>query len=153
MSRRENDFCHVHKLYFFSFLKLRLVIRVKSRRSYFPYRLQSQGRCRKQRAAWEGPTAEKLQGKRERGLQSTSGLAGGGEEGKVLQPCSGKPQLLIESSSDSVRGRLQRSERVAPGQHLRVARWLTLSCSQTVLPLHTSHKCTHKHPAPQPSVL
>jgi hypothetical protein len=132
------------------FLKLRLVIRVKSRRSYFPYRLDSQGRCRKQRAAWEGPTVEKLQGKRERGLQSTSGLTGGGEEGKVLQPCSGKPQSLIESSSDSVRGKLQRSERVAPGQHLRVARWLTLSCSQTEFCLYTPH--THAHTnTPHPS--
>lgn len=42
MSRRENDFCHVHKLDFFSFLKLRLVIRVRSRRSYLPYRLDSE---------------------------------------------------------------------------------------------------------------
>lgn len=106
MSRRENDFCHVHKLDFFSFLKLRLVIRVRSRRSYLPYRLDSQRRCRKQKAAREGPAVEKLQARRERGLQSDfwPGWGRGGRQSPaaLLRKAS---VTDTESSSDSMRGR------------------------------------------------
>lgn len=57
----------LHTVDLVSFLKLRLVIIVKSRRSYLSYRLDSKGRCRKQRAGARGVSCGEVAGQEGKG--------------------------------------------------------------------------------------
>lgn len=73
------------------FLKLRLVIRVKSRRSYFPYRLDSSGGAESRERRGRGPLWRSCRA-RGKGVCKALGLTGGGRKAKS---CS----LAPESSS------------------------------------------------------
>lgn len=101
----------LHKLDLFSFLKLRLVIIVKSKRSYLCYGLDSKGRCRKQRAGAGGVSCGEAAGREGKGSAKqilawleVAWLGAGRKESPAafLRKAS---VTDTESSSDSMRGK------------------------------------------------